>query len=128
MKVEPLIAVRDVEASSLFYQHLLGCESAHGGNEYEMLTHKGKLLLQLHCRNAPEHPGMCDAEIPVGNGMILWFRTDDFEASVSKVQQLAPEIVAEPHVNPDAQQHEIWFRDLDGYLVVISDNIGDAKN
>lgn len=128
MKVEPLIAVRDVEASSLFYQRLLGCESAHGGDEYEMLTYEGKLLLQLHCRKAPGHPGMCDADIPVGNGVILWFRTNDFEKSVSKVRNLAPEIVAEPHVNQNAHQHEIWFRDLDGYLIVISDNIGDAKD
>ncbi|WP_110984947.1 VOC family protein [Acaryochloris thomasi] len=128
MKVEPLISVRDVEASSLFYQTLLGCESAHGGDEYEMLTHEGKLLLQLHCRNALEHPGMCASEIPVGNGVILWFRTDNFEESVSKVRKLDPEIVAEPHVNQNARQHEIWFRDPDGYLVVISDNIGDARD
>ncbi len=127
MKIEPLIAVRDVAVSSLFYQDLLGCDSAHGGDEYEMLTYEGRLLLQLHRQNAPEHPGMCDPDQPTGNGVILWFRTQDFEDSVSKVRELSPEIVIEPHVNPNAQQHEIWFRDPDGYLVVISDNIGDAK-
>src|SRR4051812_19885326 len=30
MRPQPLIAVADVEASSQWYQHLLGCESAHG--------------------------------------------------------------------------------------------------
>lgn len=127
MKIEPLIVVENVEASSRFYQELLGCESGHGGDEYEMLTYKGRLLLQLHHRDAHDHPGMWDAEVPNGNGVILWFRTNDFEASVSKVRKLSPEIVTEPHVNPSAQQHEIWFRDLDGYLVVISDNMGDAR-
>jgi catechol 2,3-dioxygenase-like lactoylglutathione lyase family enzyme len=44
---QPLIAVRDVAASSRWYQALLGCESAHGGHEYEMLVSSGKLVLQL---------------------------------------------------------------------------------
>jgi uroporphyrinogen-III decarboxylase len=30
MRPQPLIAVRDVEASSQSYQRLLGCQSAHG--------------------------------------------------------------------------------------------------
>ena len=35
-------------------------------------------------------------------------------------------IVAGPLVNPNARQHEIWFRDPDAYLVVVSDHFGDA--
>ena len=36
MRPQPLIAVTDVEASSRWYQRLLGCESAHGGpNRWE---------------------------------------------------------------------------------------------
>jgi catechol 2,3-dioxygenase-like lactoylglutathione lyase family enzyme len=35
MRPQPMIAVTDVEASSRWYQRLLGCESAHGGPEYE---------------------------------------------------------------------------------------------
>jgi hypothetical protein len=31
MRPQPLIAVTDVEASSRWYQRLLGCQSAHGG-------------------------------------------------------------------------------------------------
>ena len=44
MRPQPLICVRDVEASSSWYQRLLGCESAHGGPNYERLVHSGKLL------------------------------------------------------------------------------------
>jgi hypothetical protein len=33
MRPQPLIAVTDVEASSRWYQRLLGCKSAHGGAE-----------------------------------------------------------------------------------------------
>lgn len=127
MKIEPLITVKDVAVSRQFYQTLLDCDSAHGGDEYEMLTVEGKLLLQLHRQDVHEHPGMWKPEVLPGNGVILWFRTDDFDASVAKVRALSSEIVTEPHVNPNAQQHEIWFRDPDGYLVVISDHMGDAK-
>jgi hypothetical protein len=35
LRPQPLIAVADVEASSRWYQRLLGCTSGHGGAEYE---------------------------------------------------------------------------------------------
>ena len=38
MRPQPLIAVTDVEASSRWYQRLLGCRSAHGGAGYERLV------------------------------------------------------------------------------------------
>jgi hypothetical protein len=34
MRPQPLIAVSDVEASSRWYQQLLGCRSAHGGSHF----------------------------------------------------------------------------------------------
>lgn len=127
MKIEPLIVVNNIPLSSRFYQQALGLESAHGGDEYEMLLSEGQLVLQLHHHDAHEHPGMWSAEVPNGNGTILWFRTDDFETAVSRIRATGAEIVAEPHINPNAQQHEFWFRDPDGYLVVVSDHFGDAK-
>jgi hypothetical protein len=48
MHPQPLICVRDVEASSRWYQRLLGCQSDHGGQEYERLVARGQLVLQLH--------------------------------------------------------------------------------
>ncbi|MDX2465590.1 MAG: VOC family protein [Porticoccus sp.] len=48
MKIEPLIIVSNVEKSSKFYQNVLGLKSAHGGDEYEMLTREGNLVLPLH--------------------------------------------------------------------------------
>ncbi len=37
MRCYPMIVVRDVEASSVWYQRLLGLTSGHGGKEFEML-------------------------------------------------------------------------------------------
>ncbi len=45
MKCTPMIVVRDVPASSRWYQQLLGLESAHGGDEFEMLMGDGGLEL-----------------------------------------------------------------------------------
>ena len=50
----------------------------------------------------------------------------NFDKAVVRIRSLGAEIVAEPHINPNARQHEIWFRDPDGYLVVVSDNVGDT--
>lgn len=75
MKIEPLIVVKNVQASSQFYQKILKCESAHGGDEYEMLTSDGDLILQLHAQDAHDHPGMYEKNTAVGNGILLWFPT-----------------------------------------------------
>lgn len=55
MQPQPLIVVSDVEASSRWCKRLLGCESAHGGSEYERLTHKARLIMQLHAWDVHEH-------------------------------------------------------------------------
>ena len=57
MRPQPLIAVTDVEASSRWYQRLLGCLSAHGGPEYERLVWRGELVMQLHRFGVDHHHG-----------------------------------------------------------------------
>lgn len=123
---QPLIAVRDVEASSRWYQHLLGCESGHGGKEYEQIVADGQIVLQLHDWDVQEHPFLGDPEKPLGNGVLLWFQVDDFDAAVTRANELAAEVLEEPHVNPNAQHREIWVRDPDGYVVVLAGPAGDV--
>ena len=48
MHPQPLICVQDVPASSRWYQALLGCQSGHGGPEYEQLIGDGRMVMQLH--------------------------------------------------------------------------------
>lgn len=73
MRAQPLIAVRDVAASSRWYQELLGCESGHGGPEYERLVKDGDLVLQLHAWGAHDHPNLGDPDAaPHGYGVLLW--------------------------------------------------------
>ena len=48
MHPQPLIAVEDVEKTSLWYQTMLGLSSGHGGKEYEQLMFNQHMVLQLH--------------------------------------------------------------------------------
>lgn len=75
MRPQPLIAVTDVEASSLWYQRLFGCQSAHGGSEYERLEHNGVLMMQLHSFDVDHHHGQIGDGGP--NHWELWLRDPD---------------------------------------------------
>ena len=127
LEPQPLIAVSDVEASSRFYQRALGCESGHGGREYERLYAGDTLVMQLHDGHTAHHHGTIgDPDEPYGNGVALWFAVEDFDAAVARVRDLHAAVVLEPHVNPNAQQREYWFRDPDGYTVVLAGPPGDV--
>ena len=126
MRPQPLIAVRDVAASSRWYQHLLGGASGHGGDEYEQLVDRsGALVLQLHAWDAHDHPHLGDPARPRGNGVLLWFQVEDFDAAVLRAGALAAPVLEGPKFNPNARHHEIWLRDPDGYVVVLAGNPGD---
>lgn len=135
MRPQPLIAVSDVEASSRWYQRLLGCKSDHGGPDYERLVDgDGTLILQLHRWEVEHHHGAIGdpEQRPYGNGVLLWFEVDDFDAAVARATELRAEVVLPPHRNPPEGQEggpahrEIWLRDLEGYAVVLASPDGEA--
>jgi len=133
MSPQPLICVSDVEASSRWYQHLLGCQSAHGGREYERLVSHGRLILQLHRWEVEHHHGRIgDPSFkPYGNGVLLWFELDDFDAALARAEDLKAEIVLPRHRNPPdgnggPNHWEVWLRDPDGYGVVLASPDGSA--
>ena len=116
-----MLVVRDVPASSRFYQQVLGADSGHGGDEYEQVTRDGEILLQLHHLEVEHHHGrLADPEQPLGNGVLVWFEVADFDAAVAQVRATGAPVVRDVHVNPNAQQQELWLRDPDGYLVVLA--------
>jgi catechol 2,3-dioxygenase-like lactoylglutathione lyase family enzyme len=134
MRPQPLIAVKDVEGSSRWYQRLLGCESAHGGPKYERLVSKnGTLILQLHNWEVEHHHGPIGdrAARPYGNGVLLWFEVDDFDAAVARAMELKAEVLMPKHRNPPSgdggpNHWECWLRDPDGYAVVLASPDGTA--
>lgn len=132
MRAQPLIAVQDVEASSRWYQRLLGAESGHGGPDYERLLVDGRLVLQLHHREVEhDHGQIGDPTQVYGNGVLLWFETDAFDAAVARATELGAEVVRPVHRNPldgdgGPNHREIWLRDPDGFVVVIVSPDGEA--
>ena len=127
MRPQPMITCTSVSGSSEWYQRVLGFESAHGGDEYEMLMSDGATVLQLHEVDVHEHPALLREGQPLGgNGVALWFDTATFDADVERVHSTDAEVLEDVHVNPLAQHREIWLRDPDGYVVVVSSPYGDV--
>ena len=55
-----------------------------------------------------------------GNGLLLFFRVDDFEAALQRARALVTQLEEDPHVNPNTETMEFSLRDPDGYYVTIS--------
>lgn len=122
IRPQPMIAVADVQQSSVWYQQALGATSGHGGTEYEQLIVDGQLVLQLHRVEVGHHHGTVgDPALPVGNGMILWFEAADFDGVVNRLRQSNAEIETDVQFNPNARHREIWLRDPDHYRVVFAE-------
>jgi catechol 2,3-dioxygenase-like lactoylglutathione lyase family enzyme len=121
---QPLIAVRDVKASSRWYQQLLGADALpeHEHRDvYDRVLCDGHLILQLHAWDEERHPNLVNADAaPAGHGVLLWFEVDDFDAAVERARSLRARVLEKPHVNANSGHREMWIRDLDGYVVVIT--------
>ena len=127
---QPLIAVRNVRASSRWYAELLGAHSLpeHEHRDvYDRILCNGQLVLQLHAWDEEEHPNLIDADAaPPGHGVVFWFEVTDFDSVVERARRLRAEIIEEPHINPAPQHREMWLRDSDGYVVVIASPDGET--
>jgi catechol 2,3-dioxygenase-like lactoylglutathione lyase family enzyme len=133
MRPQPLIAVTDVEASSRWYQQLLGLRSDHGGPEYERLVAGDTLVMQLHHFEVDHHHGAIGDPLdrPYGNGVLLWFEVDDFDGAHARAMEMGVEVMLPRHRNPPdgnggPNHWEIWLKDPDGYTVVLASPDGSA--
>jgi Glyoxalase/Bleomycin resistance protein/Dioxygenase superfamily len=130
VSAQPLIAVRNVRSSSLWYAELLGADPLpeHPHRDlYDRISCSGRLLLQLHAWDEEDHPNLVGADkAPPGHGVLLWFEVDDFDSAVERARGLGAEIVEEPHFNPAPRHREIWLRDSDGYVVVLASPDGES--
>jgi catechol 2,3-dioxygenase-like lactoylglutathione lyase family enzyme len=64
------------------------------------------------------HGPLADANVKLGNGLLVWFEVADFDAAIERARALGATIEREVHTNPNAKQQELCLRDPDGYLVV----------
>ncbi len=121
MRPQPLIVLSDVPAGSRWFQDVLGLSSGHGGPDYEMLMDGDELAVQLHRWEADEHAHIGDKDDPSrGNGVLLWFKTEDFDAAMDRVTGASATVLDGPLFNPNAQHREVWLRGPEGYVVVVA--------
>jgi catechol 2,3-dioxygenase-like lactoylglutathione lyase family enzyme len=118
-----IIGVSDVPRSFKWYQSLFGQPETAPGHEYfgQILDTDETVLLCLHEWGAHEHPTLMspDDALP-GNGLLLFFRVDDFDATLKRARALVTRLEEEPHLNPNTQTQEFSVRDPDGYYITIS--------
>jgi catechol 2,3-dioxygenase-like lactoylglutathione lyase family enzyme len=118
-----IIGVNDVPRSFKWYQSLFGQPETQPAHAYfgQILDSDGTVLLCLHQWGAHDHPSLMspDAATP-GNGLLLFFRVDDFDMALKRARTLVTRFEEEPRVNPNTGTEEFSLRDPDGYYVFIS--------
>jgi catechol 2,3-dioxygenase-like lactoylglutathione lyase family enzyme len=118
-----IIGVSDVARSFRWYQSLLGFAPTLPAHDDfgQLLDNDGTVLLCLHQWGAHDHPPLTSPDrAEPGNGLLLFFRVDDFDQALSGARALADRLEEEPHLNPATGTMEFSLRDPDGYYVSIS--------
>ena len=122
-RIWTIIGVSDVPSSFKWYQALFGQPLTAPVHDHfgQLLDSDGTVLLSLHAWGAHEHPSLTSPDHATpGNGLLLFFRVDDFDQTLQRARDLALRFDEEPHVNPNTQTNEFSLRDPDGYYVTIS--------
>lgn len=122
-RIWTIIGVRDVAGSFKWYQSLLGVREASPAHDYfgQILDSDGTVLLCLHEWGAHEHPTLTSPENgKPGNGLLLFFRVDDFNLALPRARALVTRLEEEPHLNPNTGTREFALLDPDGYYVMVS--------
>src|ERR1700710_652654 len=86
-----IIGVRDVSSSLKWYQALFGQPATPPAHNYfgQILDSDGTVLLCLHEWGAHEHPSLISPEAAKpGNGLLLFFRVDDFDDALPRARAL----------------------------------------
>jgi catechol 2,3-dioxygenase-like lactoylglutathione lyase family enzyme len=123
-RIWTIIGVRDVPASFRWYQALLGQPAMRPAHDHfgQIVDTDGTVLLCLHQWGAHEHPTLIAPDLEShGNGLLLFFRVDDYEPALERARALTARFESGPEVNPNTQTREFSLRDPDGYYVTISE-------
>lgn len=121
-RLDPIIAVKDLEASSNWYQQIFGFRNNHESGHFAvLLSDDGEIMLCLHPWEAHGHPTMMNRDITPGNGLILYFRTDNMNTIRQNAERLGYPVEEDIHLNPNSLRKEFSLRDRDGYYLTITE-------
>jgi len=118
-----IIGVADVARCFHWYQALFGQPRSAPAHDFfgQLLDSDGTVLLCLHKWGDHDHPSLRSPErAEPGNGLLLFFRVDDFEETLQRARALVGTLEEEPSLNPGTGTLEFALRDPDGYYVMVS--------
>ena len=118
-----IVGVADVAHSFAWYQALFGQQKSVPGHDYfgQIVDTDGTVLLCLHQWGAHEHPTLSTPDrAEPGNGLLLFFRVDDFDQALLRARELVDRLEEGPQMNSATGTREFALRDPDGYYVMIS--------
>jgi catechol 2,3-dioxygenase-like lactoylglutathione lyase family enzyme len=118
-----IIGVADVARSFQWYQSLFGQPPTKPAHTYfgQILDTDGTVLLCLHEWGSHDHPPLTSPDRgQPGNGLLLFFRVDDFQETLLRARALVTELAEECELNPSTGTEEFALRDPDGYYVMVS--------
>jgi catechol 2,3-dioxygenase-like lactoylglutathione lyase family enzyme len=118
-----ILGVADVARSHAWYRDLLGLPPSQPQHDHfgQLCDPDGTVLLCVHAWGAHDHPTLASPQSATpGNGLLLFFRVDDFDAALGRARALAAVLAEGPHRNPATGTLEFSLRDPDGYWVTIS--------
>lgn len=108
LQVVPILAWPAEDGTGAF---VLGADSRLGWDR----------LAMLHEWGTHEHPTlMSPDQAKPGNGLLIFFRVDNFEIALANARTLVSRLEEEPHTNPATGTLEFALRDPEGYYVMVS--------
>ena len=99
-----IIGVGDVRSSFKWYQSLLGLPETEPAHDYfgQILDSDGTVLLCLHQWGDHEHPSLMSPDhAQPGNGLLLFFRVDDFDMALPRARGLVARLEEEAPREPE---------------------------
>lgn len=64
---------------------------------------------------------MTNPDIAPGNGLILYFRTEDLNTLRQNIEKIGGEVEEEIHLNPNSLKKEFSLKDPDGYYLTVTE-------
>src|SRR5580765_7704537 len=96
-----IIGVNDVAASFKWYQSLFGQPETAPAHDHfgQLVDTDGTVLLCLHQWGEHDHPSLASPETASpGNGLLLFFRVDDYDMALKRARAMADRFEEEPHL------------------------------
>jgi len=103
-----IIGVADVASSFSWYQSLFGQPQSAPAHDYfgQVLDTDGTVLLCLPEWGSHEHPTLVSPDrAEPGNGLLLFFRVDDFDSALLRATGLVDRLAEEPHTRARVSGH-----------------------